>query len=1052
MKKLSLVLICMLFGVLALQAQFSSSSFASPISLTSGSGTTSYPQGIVAPDIDGDGKPDIVATNYTNSTMSVFKNIFTSGTFSSSSFATKIDYTGVLVNLISTGDIDGDGKPDIAIPTYGSSSTLFSLFRDSSTTGVINFANRYDMNANTTPAYIGIGDLDGDGKNDLVVTNYGSGNISIFRNTGSVGGFSFASKVDLTAGSGPSTVAISDIDGDGKNDIVVTNYTSYTITVFRNTNSSGSISSSYFTSSTYSTPYYPNFIKIDDIDGDGRKDILTSNYGSNNISIFRNTSTSGTISLATRLDYTTGSGTSCTQGSAIVDLDGDGLKDIAVANRCNNTFSVFKNLSTSGTISLATQVTYSTGSTPCDLTSADFDGDGRMDIALTNNATNTIYVYRNQMISPTAPTIGGSSISFSGVGNNNMTVSFTKGNGARRIVLCKASSAVSSAPVSGTLYTANATFGSGSQIGTGNYVVYSDTGSTFILTGLTANTTYNFAVFEYNGVNGYANYLTTAFSYITGSQITNNTIYYYSKSTGYLNSLSTWGMNTDGTGTNPSSFSTANSYYFAINNSSPSINSNLTITGGNTALVVGDGVNTYNLSIPSGLSLTTDTFLLKKNSTVTINGSLIGSTNVFEDTSTAQFLSTSAQNIPTASYYNLIVGSSVKTLNTGNIIVRNSLTMISSVNLNNNIMMLGNSASQLGTLNVVTGTLFGGTFMRWFNTVTNSGSSGLFPIGTATSYRPVQINYTTAPTTAGTLAATFVNTIPSNNGLPIYDVTVSPVVQVNKVGRNGTWQLTPGTLAGGQFTGSFTAAGFWGVSNDSVLRLVRRANSSGAWSTNGNSNATTGTNATPVLSRTGMSLFGEFGVGGDSGTNALPVKLIILTVHQESEDAILNWQTASELNSDYFEIQRASDLANNNARNIEWETIGKINASGNSIDRRNYNYPDNIKRFLDLNTKTIYYRLNQVDKDGFVTNSDIITLNLKTKLSTITLYPLPINNILTAVSNNAETINELSIFDMSGKQIITSYNSQMDVSSIAQGMYIVKVVTNKQTYFQKITK
>ena len=233
---------------------------------------------------------------------------------------------------------------------------------------------------------------------------------------------------------------------------------------------------------------------------------------------------------------------------------------------------------------------------------------------------------------------------------------------------------------------------------------------------------------------------------------------------------------------------------------------------------------------------------------------------------------------------------------------------------------------------------------------------------------------------------------------------------------------------------------------------MRRANSSGAWSTNGNSNATTGTNATPVLSRTGMSLFGEFGVGGDSGTNALPVKLIILTVHQESEDAILNWQTASELNSDYFEIQRASDLVNNNAGNIEWETIGKINASGNSIDRRNYNYPDNIKRFIDLNTKTIYYRLNQVDKDGFVTNSDIITLNLKTKLSTITLYPLPINNILTAVSNNSETINELSIFDMSGKQIITSYNSQMDVSSIAQGMYIVKVITNKQTYFQKITK
>jgi len=1046
MKKLFFLCLTLVFGVTIIRAQFTSSSFATPVSLVSGSGSASNPQGVVTPDLDGDGKPDIVVTNYGNNTISVFRNIFSTGTFSSSSVATKVDYTCPIVNLISSGDIDGDGHPDLAIPSYNSSSTLFSLFRDSSTIGTINLAAITNLNANYEPAYIAIGDIDGDGKNDLVVTNYYTGNVSIFRNTGTAGTFSFAAKVDISAGSGPSTVAIADLDGDGKNDIVVTNYTSYTITVYRNTNSSGSISSSLFSASSYSTPYYPNFIKIDDIDGDGKKDILTSNYGSNNISIFRNTSTVGTISLATRLDYATGSGTSCTQGSAIVDLDGDGKKDIAVVNRCNNTFSVFQNQSTPGTISLATQVTYSTGNSPCDLSFADFNGDGKQDIILTNNvSTNTVYVYINQGTIATAPTTGPSNMSFSGINNTSMTVNFTKGNGSRRIVLCKAASAVSAAPVTGTPYTANAVFGSGSQIGTGNYVVYSDTGSSFTLTGLTANTTYYFAVFEYNGIAGFANYLTTAFSYLTGSQATTNTIYYYSKSTGNLNSLSTWGTNVDGTGTAPSSFSSGNSYYFVFNNFSPTVSANMTITGGNTAFVVGDGVNTYNLTIPAGISITTDTFILKKFSAVTINGSLNGAINIFEDTTTAQFLSSAAQNIPTANYYNLIVGSSVKTLNNGNVVARNSLTLMSSVNVNNYVLMLGTSTSQLGTLNYVGGTIYGGTMFRWFAASTNSGSSGLFPIGTASAYRPAQINFTTAPTTGGSLAASFQATVPNNSGLPLVDYLTSPIVTINKAANSGTWMLTPGTLSGGSFTASLTATGFYGVTNDTALRLIRRSNSSQAWTLTGTAQLGTGTNASPVVSRTGMNLFGEFGIGGDSGTNALPIKLIILTVQQMNNDAYLSWQTAQEINSDHFVVLRSTDNKNR-------EAIGKVKSIGNSNEIQSYSFDNSLKDLIAQNTKSVYYQLQQVDKDGMVTNSNIIALNLKQLQNPVLLYPLPLKDILNATTNNGEIINTVSVFDLSGREIISASSSNIDVSAIAQGMYIAKVATDKEVYFIKITK
>jgi hypothetical protein len=78
-----------------------------------------------------------------------------------------------------------------------------------------------------------------------------------------------------------------------------------------------------------------------------------------------------------------------------------------------------------------------------------------------------------------------------------MTVGWTRGNGTSVMVVAKAASAVNNDPINGTAYTANAAFGSGTQIGTGNYVVYSGTGTSVNVTGLNQGTTYHFAVYEY---------------------------------------------------------------------------------------------------------------------------------------------------------------------------------------------------------------------------------------------------------------------------------------------------------------------------------------------------------------------------------------------------------------------------------------------------------------------------------------------------------------------------------------------------------------------------
>ncbi|MDP1728292.1 MAG: T9SS type A sorting domain-containing protein, partial [Bacteroidota bacterium] len=91
-----------------------------------------------------------------------------------------------------------------------------------------------------------------------------------------------------------------------------------------------------------------------------------------------------------------------------------------------------------------------------------------------------------------------------------ITLNFTKGNGMRRIVIIRANAPVNENPADTGFYNANPVFGTGSQIGSGNFVVYADTGSSVKITGLTFGTNYFYSIYEYNGIGGYSNYLLTA--------------------------------------------------------------------------------------------------------------------------------------------------------------------------------------------------------------------------------------------------------------------------------------------------------------------------------------------------------------------------------------------------------------------------------------------------------------------------------------------------------------------------------------------------------------
>lgn len=108
-----------------------------------------------------------------------------------------------------------------------------------------------------------------------------------------------------------------------------------------------------------------------------------------------------------------------------------------------------------------------------------------------------------------APTVQASAPTAMAVQNNSATLSWQPGNGARRLVLMRKDGPVTATPVDLSSYGNTTVFGSGSQIGTGNYVVYNSTGNSATVTGLTAGATYHFSVFEYNGTSAPV-YLTAA--------------------------------------------------------------------------------------------------------------------------------------------------------------------------------------------------------------------------------------------------------------------------------------------------------------------------------------------------------------------------------------------------------------------------------------------------------------------------------------------------------------------------------------------------------------
>ena len=194
------------------------------------------------------------------------------------------------------------------------------------------------------------------------------------------------------------------------------------------------------------------------------------------------------------------------------------------------------------------------------------------------------------------PTTQATAVTFSTVTAAGFTVNWTNGNGARRLVLLRSGSAVNAPPVDGETYSAQSAFATGSQIGTGNYVVYSGSENSVVVTGLSAATTYHVAVYELNGTGGTENYLTTTPA--TNSRMTLNA------SMGWqilaVNTLHTIDFDTTVDGVNKDAFQGAGILPAAVTGK---LNSNAwSISGFSDGNIPFGGTNTLNEDFDRGLS------------------------------------------------------------------------------------------------------------------------------------------------------------------------------------------------------------------------------------------------------------------------------------------------------------------------------------------------------------------------------------------------------------------------------------------------------------------
>lgn len=176
----------------------------------------------------------------------------------------------------------------------------------------------------------------------------------------------------------------------------------------------------------------------------------------------------------------------------------------------------------------------------------------------------------------------------------------------------------------------------------------------------------------------------------------------------------------------------------------------------------------------------------------------------------------------------------------------------------------------------------------------------------------------------------------------------------------------------------------------------------------------------------------------------LPIELSKFVAKKDNDNVILEWVTLSEIDNNYFEIERSSDYLN-------WKVINKVNGAGNSISEINYKEID-YSPLMGVS----YYRLKQVDFNGSYSYSSIQSINRLNALESLNIYPNPVKSILT-VELDLIGLYQVKVLNNLGQEIKVDHTNEgnkflINTNSLLPGIYFVEVSNYGAKKMEKFIK
>lgn len=358
-------------------------SFGNPVALTNGTPATAKgPRAIYAVDLDGVKGPDLISVNADSATVSVFLNNG-DGTFTHKA-NTAMVATCLYPYSANVADVTGDGKVDLLLPCQNAV-TGEADFLKGNGDGTFGTATKVTLTGANKPQAIVVYDATGDGKADMLVASNGTNTKNVIAYTGdNTGAFTYLPDNLQQASTLNSIYNLKafDLNADGKVDNIVSTH------MLGNTvaNASVNLPNPVAPTTLMTTGSNPYDVASADFDNDGKADLVFANQGSNNFSLFTQGGNSAFAIKGAAISTVTAE----PQGISAADMDVDGNQDVLTANygvAAGGDISLFRGNGMGGFA--AARQTVSTGSSaangrPNSIVVADFNGDGRPDIATTN--------------------------------------------------------------------------------------------------------------------------------------------------------------------------------------------------------------------------------------------------------------------------------------------------------------------------------------------------------------------------------------------------------------------------------------------------------------------------------------------------------------------------------------------------------------------------------------------------------------------------------------------------------------------------------------------